>query len=60
MEWRFFFFSLCELNIWNGSGCFVVGAFKFEVFLYLVIILVIWLVKSISYTYKGKEMYNSR
>ena len=32
-----FFFSLCELNIWSGSGCFVVEAFELEVFLYLVI-----------------------
>ena len=28
------FVSLCELNIWSGSGCFIVEAFKVEVFLY--------------------------
>ena len=48
-------FSVCELNISSGSGCFVVEAFELEVFLYLVIYFGYVLVRSISCTCKGKK-----
>ena len=34
----FSFFSLCELNIWSGSSCFVVEAFELEVVVFYLVI----------------------